>query len=94
MVGVSVGLKNPRDYVALLPGELHDRMDRVRVDGAGIGIVVQYRIDHRRLLRGGVGDNVGYGVNVLIEKRVNDGSSAHGLLFCSRARALLKKSSS
>jgi len=83
-----VGLKNPRDYVALLPGELHDRMDRARVDGAGIGI------DHRRLLRGGVGDNVGYGVNVLIEKRVNDGSSAHGLLFCSRARALLKKSSS
>jgi len=32
--------------------------------------------DHRRLLRGGVGDNVGYGVSGLIEKRVNDGSSA------------------
>ena len=74
--------RTSRSGVLLLPGEF------------GVGIVVQYRINHRRLLRGGVGDNVGYGVSGLIEKRVNDGSSAHRFLFYSRARALLRKSSS
>ena len=51
VVGMSVGLERPFNRVACLLGQAQHRLDRARVDLARVVVVVEHRIDDRRLLR-------------------------------------------
>ena len=81
VVGMGVGLERPGDAIAVLLGEAQHRLDRAGIDLAGARIVVEYRIDERSLLGGGVGNNVADRIGRLVKERVNGGLSRHGVLF-------------
>ena len=73
MVGMGMGLQRPLDRVARLLGRLEHRLDRARVDRAGVVVVVEDRIDDRRFLGRRIGHQVADGVGGLVEERPDDG---------------------
>jgi hypothetical protein len=97
---MGVGLKRPSDAVALLLGETQHRFDRAGIDFAGARIVVEHRIDERRLFGGGIGNDVADRIGRLVKERVDCGLSRHGrllsaiyiLVFANLARCDNKKS--
>jgi hypothetical protein len=84
VVGMSVGLERPGDAIAFVLGEAQHRLDRAGIDFAGARIVVEHRIDERRLFGGGIGNNVADRIGRLVKERVDNGFSgglsSHGVL--------------
>jgi hypothetical protein len=62
-----MGLERQDDAIAVLLGEAQHRLDRTGIDLAGARIVVEHRINERRLLGGGIGDNVADRVGRLVK---------------------------
>jgi hypothetical protein len=72
VVGVRVGLQRPFDGVAQFGGGAQQRVHRAGIDLAAAGIVVEHRIDHRRLPGGGIGDDVADGIGRFVEKSTDN----------------------
>ena len=81
MVGMGMGLERSGDAIALLLGEAEHRLDRAGIDFAGALIVVEHRVDERRLFGGRIGNNVADRVGRLVKKPVDSGLSRPSVLL-------------
>ncbi len=81
MVGVHMGLQRPDDRITLLIGHAEQRVDRTGVNLAGARLIVEHRIDHRRLLGIRVGDDIADGIRRLVKERANNGLVEHDALL-------------
>jgi hypothetical protein len=88
VVGMGVCLERPGDAIAFVLGKAQHRLDRAGIDLAGAGIVVEHRIDERRLFGGGIGNKVADRIGRLVEESMDNGLSGrfsgHGDLLVVR----------
>ena len=89
VVRMGVGLQNPFDLIARLSRRLQHGAHRARVHRGDRVIIVEDRIDDRRLARRRIGHEVADRVGGLIEEAPDDGLAGlglgHGLVSCFRS---------